>query len=153
PALLHPVGRAADVEVDLVVAEIGRDAGASRERARVRAAELERHRMLGGIEADGAGAGAGRHRAGPHPLRIDARAAREQAMKEPAMAVGPVHHRRNTEPMSLIWLHFYRSIKMLVRLVCTRFYAMTRHFSPQFDTSVHTERTRRGDLYQAQIWF
>jgi hypothetical protein len=66
--------------------------------------------------------------------------------------VGPFHHRRNTEPMSLIWLHFNRSHRSLGRLVCTLFYAMTRQFSPPFDASVHTERTRRGDLYQAQIW-
>ena len=66
--------------------------------------------------------------------------------------VGPLHHRRNTEPMSLIWLHFNRSHKSLGRLVCTRFYAMTRQISPLFDASVHTERTRRGDPYQAQIW-
>src|SRR5262249_45824121 len=125
--------------------------GAGRERARVRAAELERHRMLERVEADEARAVAVQHRAGRHHLGIDQRAAREQAMEEPAMAVGPVHHRGNTESMSLIWLHFYRSIKMLVRLVCTRFYAMTRHFSPQFDTSVHTERTRRGDLHKAQV--
>jgi len=29
---------------------------------------------------------------------------------------------------------------------------MTRRFSPLFDVSVHTERTRLGDLHQAQIW-
>ena len=54
--------------------------------------------------------------------------------------------------MSLIWLHSYRSLKLLGRLVCTRFYAMTRRFSPPFDASVHTERTRRGDVYETEIW-
>jgi hypothetical protein len=36
--------------------------------------------------------------------------------------------------MSLIWLHFYSNLKKFGRLVCTRFYAMMRHFSLQFDT-------------------
>jgi hypothetical protein len=34
--------------------------------------------------------------------------------------------------------------------VRTLFYAIIRPFSPQFDGSVHTERTRFGDLHEAQ---
>jgi hypothetical protein len=108
--------------------------------------------MLEPIEADELGAIAVQHGAGGDHLRVEKRMARHEAMEEPAMPVGPFHHRRNTESMSLIWLHFNRSPKSLTRLVCTRFYAMTRQISPLFDASVHTERTRRGDLYQAQIW-
>ena len=37
------------------------------------------------------------HRAGGDHLGIDQGAAREQAMEEPAMPVGPFHHRRNGE--------------------------------------------------------
>jgi hypothetical protein len=53
--------------------------------------------------------------------------------------------------MSLIWLHFSRNLKSLGRRVCTLFCAMTRQFSPLYDVSVHTERTRRGNFHKAQI--
>ena len=97
-ALLHAVGRAADIEIDLVVAEIGADArarGASA--ARIGAAELQRDRMLGRIEAEQPRAVAVQHRAGGHHLGVEQRAARQQAMEEPAMPVGPFHHRRDAE--------------------------------------------------------
>ena len=51
-AVLHPVGRAADVEVDLVIAEIRADARRSGEVARIGAAELQRDRMLRRLEAE-----------------------------------------------------------------------------------------------------
>ena len=51
-AVLHPVGRAAAIEVDLVVAEIGADARRLGEPRRLRAAELQRDRMLDRVEAD-----------------------------------------------------------------------------------------------------
>src|SRR5207302_4047543 len=58
--------------------------------------------------------------------------------------VGPFHHRGNTEPMSIILLNFNRRHKSLVASRATRLYAMVRRFSPSFDASVHTERTRRA---------
>ena len=51
-ARLHAVGRAADIEVDLVIAEIFADAGRLGELLRIGAAELQRHRMLRRIEAE-----------------------------------------------------------------------------------------------------
>ena len=54
---LHAVRRAADIEVDLGVAEVGADARALGERLRVRAAELHRDRLLGRIEARAAAPG------------------------------------------------------------------------------------------------
>ena len=45
-AVLHPVRRTADIEVDLVIAEILADLRCDRELARIRAAELQRHRMF-----------------------------------------------------------------------------------------------------------
>jgi hypothetical protein len=42
-------------------------------------------------------------RAGGHHLGVQASALGEQAMEEPAMPVGPVHHRRHREtPAALI---------------------------------------------------
>ncbi len=55
-ALLNPIGRTADVEVDLVVPEVRANAGASRKRGRVAAAKLQRHRVLGFVESDQPGA-------------------------------------------------------------------------------------------------
>ena len=46
-AFLHPVGRATDVEIDLVETQIGADARARRKRPRNGAAKLQRQRMLG----------------------------------------------------------------------------------------------------------
>ena len=47
PAALHPVGRAAAIEIDFVIAEIGADPRRLGEPRRVGAAELQRDRMLG----------------------------------------------------------------------------------------------------------
>ena len=51
-ALLHALGRTADVEIDLVVAEIRPDPRTVRERNGIGAAELQRQRMFGRIETD-----------------------------------------------------------------------------------------------------
>ena len=45
-AVLHAIGRAADVEVNLVVTALLRQFGAVRQRGRIAAAQLQRHRML-----------------------------------------------------------------------------------------------------------
>ena len=104
-ALLHPVRRAAEIEIDFVVAEVLRDARALRERARIAAAELERHRMLRRIEGEEPRAVAVDHRAGRHHLGVDERAPGEQAMEEPAVPVGPFHHRGDAE-LAVRNIHF-----------------------------------------------
>ena len=48
PAALHPVGRAAAIEIDFVIAELGADPRRLGEPRRIRAAELQRDRMLVG---------------------------------------------------------------------------------------------------------
>ena len=103
PALLHAIGGAADIEIDLVVAKLGADARALCERRRVGAAELQRHRMLRRIEAEQARAIAPQHRARGDHLGVDQRTAREQTVEGPAMPVGPLHHRRDAEAMCLIF--------------------------------------------------
>jgi hypothetical protein len=55
------------------------------------------------------------HRAGGEHLGIEQRPARQKAMEEPAVPVSPFHHRRDTEPMSLIYCHFSRSLSPLGR--------------------------------------
>ena len=96
-SLLHAIRRTADIEIDLVIAEVGADARTLGERARVRAAELHGDRMLGRVERKQARAVAAQHRAGRDHLGVEQRAAREQAMEEPAMPVRPFHHRCDRE--------------------------------------------------------
>ena len=67
------------------------------EQARIRAAKLQRHRMLGRIVSKKARAIAMDNRAGGDHLGIDQRPTREQAMEEPAVPVGPFHHRCDGE--------------------------------------------------------
>ncbi len=50
-AALHPVGGAADIQVDLVVAQRLADPGRLGQVRRIAAAQLQRHRMLEGVEA------------------------------------------------------------------------------------------------------
>ena len=107
-AVLHAVGRTADIEIDLVKAEIGADARAGGERARLGAAELQRQRMLGRIVAQQPRPVAVQHRAGGEHLGIEQRPARQQAMEEPAMPVGPFHHRRDAKSMSADFIDFSR---------------------------------------------
>ncbi len=97
-AVLHPVGRTADIEVDLVDSRSpprSRRPGA--QRRRIGAAELQRHRMLGRVEAQQLLAVAMDHRPGGDHLGIEQRPARQQTVEQPAMPVGPVHHRGNAE--------------------------------------------------------
>jgi len=89
---LHAIGRAADIEVDLVVAELGADASRSGQLRRLVATELQRDRMLVRAEAEQALAIAMQHRAGRDHLAVQARVRRQQAMEIAAMTVGPVHH-------------------------------------------------------------
>src|SRR5690606_16353777 len=49
-ARLHTVGRAADVQVDLVIAEGRADAGRLGQLLRLGPAQLQRHRVLDGVE-------------------------------------------------------------------------------------------------------
>ena len=94
-AVLHPIRRAADIEIDFVVAEILADFRSRCEIARVRAAKLQRHRMLAGIEAEQPPAIAMKDGAGRQHLRVKPRTPRHQTMEDAAMPVGPIHHRRH----------------------------------------------------------
>ena len=92
-AVLHPVRRTTDIEIDLVVAELLADLRRGGEIARIRAAELQRYRMLTGIETKQAPAIAMNDGAGRQHLRIKPGTSRHQAVEHAAMPVGPVHHR------------------------------------------------------------
>ena len=94
-AFLHAVGRAAHVQIDFIETRVRADPCTLGQRARLRAAKLQSQRMLRGMEAEKPRAIAMQHRAGGEHFGIEQRAARQQAMEEPAMPVGPFHHRRD----------------------------------------------------------
>ncbi len=94
---LHALGGTAAVEIDLVVAPALAELRRVREQARVAAAELQCHRVLRGIEVEVARHVAVREcRRGDH-LGVEPCATRDQAQEVPAVAVRPVHHRRDAE--------------------------------------------------------
>ena len=92
---LHAVGRAAAVEVDLVIAPVGGDARGLGQQCRITAAQLQRQRLLDRVKTEQALAIAVDHRIGMHHLGIQTGTRRQQTVEEPAVAIGPVHHRRH----------------------------------------------------------
>src|SRR5439155_26476632 len=96
-ARLHALGRATHVEVDLVVTPGFAQARAVRQRIRIAPAELQRDRVLGGIEVEMPRYVAELQRAGRHHLGVEARTRTHQAQEVPTVAVGPVHHRRHAQ--------------------------------------------------------
>ena len=115
---LHAVRRAAAVQVDLIIAEVGADAGGLRKALRVSAAQLQRERMLERVEPQQSLARPEHHRVRRHHFGIEARAARQQAMEDPAMPVRPVHHRRDGESsfqfFHLITLFIFQSVQCAI---------------------------------------
>jgi len=67
------------------------------------AAELDRHRLLLFAEADQPRPVAVDHRVGGHHLGVEQRALRQQPVEEPAMPVGPLHHRRDGEKIRSVF--------------------------------------------------
>src|SRR5690606_17164146 len=60
------------------------------------------------------------HRRGRDHLRIEQRPAAQRTVKRPTVAIGPVHHGRHGQSMSLVYRHFFSRIKKLEGGVCTR---------------------------------
>ena len=96
-AALDTIGRAAAIQIDLAVTEIGADPRGFGKQLRIVAAELQRDGMLHRVEADQALPVAMDDRERRHHLGVEQRMARHQAMDRPAMPVGPIHHRRDGE--------------------------------------------------------
>ena len=101
-AVLHPVGRTADVEIDLVIVEGRGDRRRAREIRRLRAAKLQRERALERIEAEEPLAIAVDHGARRQHLRIEPGAARHQPVQIAAVTIRPIHHGRDGESNVLL---------------------------------------------------
>ena len=97
--VLHAIGRAADVQVNFIIAARLRQLRAVRQRSRIAAAELQGDRMLffavGQIVAL-----AVNNRTGGHHFGIQQRVARQLTQKITAVSVGPVEHRRDGKTVS-----------------------------------------------------
>ncbi len=90
---LHAIRRTADIEVDLVIAEVFGDPRRLGEFRGLRAAKLNRNRVLVRREAEQPRAVAMDHSVGDDHLGIETRPPRQQPVEIPAVTVGPVHHR------------------------------------------------------------
>jgi len=94
---LHALGRAAAVQVDLVVAPALAEPRPVRKLRGIAAPQLKRERMLGRVEIEMARHVAMRERRRRDHLGVEARMPRDQPQEVAAVPVGPVHHRRDTE--------------------------------------------------------
>src|SRR3954469_11675729 len=98
-AFLYPLARAADVEVDLVVAVALPQLCAMGEVGRLASAELERDRMLLFAEGEVPLDVAMNQRAGGDHFGVKVSPGRDLAQEIAAVPVGPVHHRRYAQPV------------------------------------------------------
>ena len=95
PAILHAVGRAADIQIDLVIAE---SCAIRADCARSCGSEPPSCNATGcsaGSKRKKPRAVAMQHRAGGDHLGIEQRVPRQQTVEKPAMPVRPIHHRRH----------------------------------------------------------
>ena len=106
-ARLDAVGRAADIEIDLVIADFLGDAGGLGEGRRLGAAQLQGDRVFIGGKAKQAVAVAETHGVGRHHLAVKQRMTGQLPVEHAAMAVRPLHHRRDGETPSIAFLRFY----------------------------------------------
>ena len=100
-AALHPLAGAAAVQVDFVVAPLLTKCRAMRQISRFTATQLQRNRMLLGIELQMARDVPVNQGTGGHHFGVEQRMARQQPVKKAAMAVGPVHHWRDRQLPSI----------------------------------------------------
>jgi hypothetical protein len=90
--VLHALGRASAVQIDLVIAVRLPERRAAGKIGRLAAADLQRDRMFSGVEAQVPLDVAVDKRASGYHLGVNHRMRRKLAEKEPAMPVRPIHH-------------------------------------------------------------
>ena len=91
-AALHTLARTTAVQVDFVIAPLLAQLRAMRQISRFAATQLQRDRMLFGVEAQMPRHVAMDQRAGRDHLGVEKRVAGQQPMEVTAMPVGPIHH-------------------------------------------------------------
>ena len=108
---LHAVGRAANVEIHLVVAPVLGDTRRVRQVCRLAAAQLHGDGVLHGIETQQPITVAMDHRLRMHHLGIQARIGRQQPVEHAAMRICPVHHRGNRKTHGRLIARFFAQIQ------------------------------------------
>lgn len=99
--LLNPVRRTTDIEIDLAIAPLRTDTSCLCQLTRLTSTQLQGKRLLGRIEAQETIMIAMNNGAGRHHLRVQQGLLVDQTMENPAVAIGPVHHRGNAELMGV----------------------------------------------------
>ena len=94
-AHLHPVRRAADIEIDLGIAEILAPLRGLGQECRIAAANLQCHRLLAVLKAQKPLAVAMADRLRRNHFRVKKSMRRELTVEDAAVPVGPIHHGRN----------------------------------------------------------
>ncbi len=92
--VLHPVARATQVEVDLVIAPVLANFRTLGQLRRVAATELQRHWMLGGVKIQQPFPIAMQDGASRHHFGVQQRVFGQQPQEISVMAIRPVHHGR-----------------------------------------------------------
>ena len=90
---LNPLGGAAAIQVDFLVTPLRTQLGGLGQIGGFAAAQLQRHRLLFGIEVEVPGHIAVDECAGGDHLGVEQRVARQQTVEVAAVPIGPVHHR------------------------------------------------------------
>src|SRR6185437_4444138 len=87
----------ADIEIDLVIADIGGDPRRLGQAPGLRTAELQRNGMFARVEGEKARAIATNDRFRRHHLGVEPRAASQEPVQDTAVRVRPLHHGRDGE--------------------------------------------------------
>ena len=99
PPSLHAIGRAADIEIDLVVTELGADARGLGKCGGIAAADLQGNGMLIHMKPEQPVPIAAQHGIRRHHLGVEQRALGDEPQEVAAVPVGPLHHGRDAEAM------------------------------------------------------
>src|SRR4030095_12210654 len=114
-AFLHPLARAADVEVDLVVAVALAELRAEHQLMGIGPPELQRDRVLRRAECEMPLELAVNQRAGGDHLGVQPGARGHLAQEVAAVPVGPVHHWRDAEPVARLWWCYSHLLSSLLQ--------------------------------------
>ena len=111
---LHPITRAAEVEIDFIVTRLFTDPRSRRQGGRVAATELQGDGVFNRVKAQQVPAVAVQHGMGRHHLGVQQAMAGDLAQEKPAVAIRPFHHGRNAE--GVIWLFSHGSAEQYIRM-------------------------------------
>ncbi|STG44827.1 Uncharacterised protein [Escherichia coli] len=116
-AVLHPVRRAADIQVDLIISTRFCQLRTLRQRRRIATAELQRYRMFF-FTIRQVITFTVNNRPCSYHFSIQQRIAGKQTQEIAAMSVRPVEHRSNAKPRIPVNTSFFRHHAGLINFLC-----------------------------------